>query len=58
MEHAWLLRAEGLDVDDICRRIGVNRVTAKGMIYTFSRHVVGAMKVSRRLPRETRWIVH
>lgn len=47
-EHVWLLRAEGLTLQQIGDRIGVNRERVRQIIYKFSRRV-------RRATRKTRW---
>lgn len=47
-EHVWLLRAEGLTLQQISDRIGVTRERVRQIIYKFGRRV-------RRATRKTRW---
>jgi len=47
-EHAWLLRAEGLTLQQIADRIGCgSRETARQIIYKFSRRVQRATRKTR-----------
>ena len=47
-EHAWLLRAEGLTLRQIGKRLGVSHNQARVMIFQFSYRV-------KRATRKTRW---
>jgi len=46
-EHVWLLRAEGLTLQQIGDRIGVSRERIREMIYKFSRRVQRATRKTR-----------
>lgn len=47
LEHAWLLKAEGLRLEDIGLRFGVTRERARQMVVRFGRR----MKLATRLAR-------
>jgi DNA-directed RNA polymerase sigma subunit (sigma70/sigma32) len=47
LEHAWLLKAEGLRLEDIGRRFGVTRERARQMIVKFGRRMERATMHAR-----------
>jgi predicted DNA-binding protein (UPF0251 family) len=46
-EHVWLLRAEGLTLQQIGDRMGVSRERARGMIHKFGRRMKRATRKTR-----------
>jgi DNA-directed RNA polymerase sigma subunit (sigma70/sigma32) len=47
LEHAWLLKAEGLKLIDIGLRLGVTRERARQMVVKFSRRMRQATRFAR-----------
>lgn len=46
-EHAWLLRAEGLTLQEIGRRLDITREAARQQIQKFGRRVDRALRETR-----------
>jgi hypothetical protein len=46
-EHAWLLRAEGLTLREIGRRLGVSHERVRQILYQFGRRVQRAIRKTR-----------
>ncbi len=43
-EHAWLLKAEGLDLRQIGKRLGTNAIQARWMVWDMGRNVASAIE--------------